>query len=68
MEQPNAASAWPSYERVSLLETCTCCVLCAPLGVDFAEARDQEGTPWVGFSGLEMPRDHATDDMPSPMA
>ena len=56
--------------RVRHSQTCVICALCAPLGADFAAGVGhpaRAGAPWVGFSGLEVLRDHALDDMPSPM-
>ena len=56
--------------RVRHSQTCVICALCAPLGADFAAGVGhpaRAGAPWVSFSGLEVLRDHALDDMPSPM-
>ena len=56
--------------RVRHSQTCVICALCAPLGADFAAGVGhpaRAGAPWVGFSGLEVPRDHALDDMPLPI-
>ena len=73
IEQPIAASAWKLYGTRPSLENL--CVLravprCAPLGADLAAGVGhcaRAGAPWVGFSGLELPRDHALGDMPSPI-
>ena len=59
-----------SMGRVCHYKTCAFCVLCAPLGADLAAGVGRcarAGAPWVGFSGLELPRDHALGDMPSPI-
>ena len=61
-EQPIAAPACPSYgTRLSLRDLC---VLRAVRAVGSGFRREaghsaRAGAPWVGFSGLETPRDHA---------
>ena len=45
-------------------------VLCASLWADFSAGvghSARAGAPWVGFSGLQMPRDRALGDMSSPI-
>ena len=70
-EQPIAAPACPSYgTRLSLRDLCVLRAVRA-VGSGFrrgAVHSARAGASWVGFSGLETPRDHATDDMPSPIA
>ena len=69
-EQPIAAPACPSYgTRLSLRDLCVLRAVRA-VGSGFrrgAVHSARAGASWVGFSGLETPRDHATDDMPSPI-
>ena len=67
-EQPIAAPAWPLYgTRPPLRDLCVLRTVRAA-GRGFRAGRGHSaraGAPWVGFSGLETPRDHATDDVPS---
>ena len=56
--------------RVRHKETCAFCALCAPLEADFVADTGHSaraGVSWVGFSGLEAPRDHALGCMSSSM-
>ena len=69
-EQPIAAPAWQFYgTRPSLRDLCVLrTVRAAGRGFRAGTGHSaRAGAPWVGFSGLETPRDHATDDMPSPI-
>ena len=45
-------------------------VLCASLWADFSAGVGHSalaGAPWVGFSGVKVPRDHTTGKMSSPI-
>ena len=73
IQEPIAAPAWPRYgTRPPFTNLCDLrAVRAAGGGSDFAAGVGhpaRAGAPWVGFSGLEVLRDHALDDMPSPMA
>ena len=69
-EQLMAAPACPSYgTRPSLKDLCVLRAVRA-VGSGFRRGAGHSaraGAPWAGFSGLETPRDDATDDMPSPI-
>ena len=58
------------WDASAIKNPCAFCPLCALLGADFAAGVGhcaRAGAPWVGFSGIEMPRDRALADMSSPM-
>ena len=66
-EQPIAAPAWSSYgTRPPLRNLCVLRIVLAA-GSGFRRGAGHPAradAPWVGFSGLYMPRDHATDAVP----
>ena len=69
-EQPIAAPAWPLYGTRPSLRDLRVLRTVRAAGRGFRAGTGHSaraGAPWVGFSGLETPRDHATDDMPSPI-